>query len=352
MVDPALRTFALRAVLSLPRAVLRGLAGGGVVYVGGRTLDPRLQFLASQARRLPPLSSLTPLEARAGTVAAFGPLAGKVEAKVRIEALTVPGGEGPIAARAYRGADQDPGRTADGIRPLRRRRDRGSGHLRAFLLDPGGARPLPRAVGELPPGAGASLSRRPGGHARRLSLGARQCGAVWSAGRPGRGGRRFHGRQLRRGDRPGDEADWRAGPGPATSDLPRSGRGQREPLHDHLWRILPPAALGHGLVQGPLPAARRRAQRSQALAATGQGPCRPGSGGDRRGRVRTPARSGESYARGLGEAGVPVVYRCYDNLAHAFTAFIGVVPAADLACRQIADLARAATPHAAPHAEP
>jgi acetyl esterase/lipase len=51
---------------------------------------------------------------------------------------------------------------------------------------------------------------------------------------------------------------------------------------------------------------------------------------------------GESYARRLIEAGVPVVYRCYDHLAHAFTAFSGVVPAADLACREIAGLVRAA----------
>ena len=51
---------------------------------------------------------------------------------------------------------------------------------------------------------------------------------------------------------------------------------------------------------------------------------------------------GEAYARRLREAGVPVVYRCYDHLAHAFTAFTGVVPAADVACREIAGLVRAA----------
>src|SRR5439155_26614079 len=49
---------------------------------------------------------------------------------------------------------------------------------------------------------------------------------------------------------------------------------------------------------------------------------------------------GELYAKRLREAGVAVTYRCYDHLAHAFTAFTGVVPAADLACRQIATLVR------------
>ena len=50
---------------------------------------------------------------------------------------------------------------------------------------------------------------------------------------------------------------------------------------------------------------------------------------------------GEAYARRLNAAGVAVTYRCYDALAHAFTAFTGVVPAADGACREIADLTRA-----------
>ncbi|MET0273801.1 MAG: alpha/beta hydrolase, partial [Phenylobacterium sp.] len=49
---------------------------------------------------------------------------------------------------------------------------------------------------------------------------------------------------------------------------------------------------------------------------------------------------GEAYARRLREAGVPVAYRCYDALAHGFTAYTGAVPAADVACREIAGLVR------------
>jgi acetyl esterase len=51
---------------------------------------------------------------------------------------------------------------------------------------------------------------------------------------------------------------------------------------------------------------------------------------------------GEAYAKRLQAAGVPVTYRCYDSLAHGFTAFTGAVPAADAACREIARLVRAA----------
>ena len=49
---------------------------------------------------------------------------------------------------------------------------------------------------------------------------------------------------------------------------------------------------------------------------------------------------GEAYARRLRGAGVPVIYRCYDAMAHGFTAFTGVVPCADVACREIAGLVR------------
>jgi acetyl esterase/lipase len=45
---------------------------------------------------------------------------------------------------------------------------------------------------------------------------------------------------------------------------------------------------------------------------------------------------GEDYARRLEAAGVPVVFRCFESLAHAFTGFAGVVPAAARALAQIA----------------
>ena len=61
----------VRTLLSLPAPILRLMAGGGVVYKGGRTLDPRLQFLAVQARKGPAVESQTPEEARRGETAAI-----------------------------------------------------------------------------------------------------------------------------------------------------------------------------------------------------------------------------------------------------------------------------------------
>lgn len=51
---------------------------------------------------------------------------------------------------------------------------------------------------------------------------------------------------------------------------------------------------------------------------------------------------GRDYAEALKMAGVPVLYRCYDHLCHAFTAMSGAVPAAQTAIFEIiADLRRA-----------
>lgn len=51
---------------------------------------------------------------------------------------------------------------------------------------------------------------------------------------------------------------------------------------------------------------------------------------------------GAAYADRLKAADVPVAYRCYDTLAHAFTAMSGTVPAAKRACEEIAADVRAA----------
>jgi acetyl esterase len=50
MADPAVQKALLKLMLSLPTPVLRMMSGGGVVWQGGRTLDPRFQFLTAGGR--------------------------------------------------------------------------------------------------------------------------------------------------------------------------------------------------------------------------------------------------------------------------------------------------------------
>ena len=60
MPSPATQRMMVRTLLSLPTSMLRLMSGGGVVYQGGRTLDPRLQFLAARARNAAPMETLPP----------------------------------------------------------------------------------------------------------------------------------------------------------------------------------------------------------------------------------------------------------------------------------------------------
>jgi acetyl esterase/lipase len=108
MPDFALQRAALKGMLSLPRPLLRLVAGGGVVYQGGRTLDPRLQFMAHQARSAPGLETLTPPQARLAVAQRQQTLEGALEPGVALESLTLAAENGRIPARAYRPADQDP----------------------------------------------------------------------------------------------------------------------------------------------------------------------------------------------------------------------------------------------------
>lgn len=107
MASAAAQRLIARTLLSLPSPILRLMAGGGVVYRGGRTLDPRLQFLAVQARRRPAMETLTPEEARRGEAEGLGAVSGDLEPGVRWEAIGVPGAAGDIAARLYRPEGQD-----------------------------------------------------------------------------------------------------------------------------------------------------------------------------------------------------------------------------------------------------
>ncbi len=90
-----------RLVFGLPTGVVRMLAGPPVV-VDGKTLDPRIALMAKQAAKAPPMSAVTPDQARAGMQAGFALIDGKRRARVAVKDMSVPGGGGtPLPARLY-----------------------------------------------------------------------------------------------------------------------------------------------------------------------------------------------------------------------------------------------------------
>ena len=155
--------------------------------------------------------------------------------------------------------------------------------------------------------------------------------------------RRLHGRQLRRRRRPGAEARRRAAAGPAAADLSGASTwpARRASMTTYadafpLSRATMDWFMGHYMGPEDDPADPRLSPIRAA------GPVRPGAGDRRHRRLRSPARPGRGLraAPARGRA-CRSIYRCYDHLAHGFTAFTGVVPAADAACREIAGLVRA-----------
>ncbi len=108
MADPAIQKHLLRAVLALPRPVLRAASGGKAVYMGGRTLDPRFQFLIHAVRHYASTEGLSEDKARQARAQQLALVAGRREPGVRYEDIAVTGPRGGIPARVYRSAEQDP----------------------------------------------------------------------------------------------------------------------------------------------------------------------------------------------------------------------------------------------------
>lgn len=328
-------------ILSLPTPVLRLLSGGVATYREGRTLDPRLQFLAAGARRSRPMSTLTPEEARRASAAAFRATAEASPPGVRIEALTVPGGEGDRPARLYR-----PSRPLPEI-PILVFAHMGGGVIGDLDTTDGFCGRLAETL------RGPVLSvdyrlapehRFPAGYEDVLAAfrWARDNGGILGAppGRAAIGGDSMGGlfaaalaQEMRRTGEPGPDLQLLVYP---CVDL-ASETPSMTALADAfpLDRATMDWFVGHYLPPGGDPADPRNAPgRTEDL--SGLAPAVIATAG-----FDPLVDQGEAYARRLAAADVPVDYRRYDSLVHGFTAFGGVVPEARRACAEIAGLVAA-----------
>jgi acetyl esterase len=331
---------AAKAVFSLPIPLLRLLSGGGVVYANGRTLDPRLQFMAAQARAQARLISLTPEEARRSARAGFAPLAAPLPEGVDVETLMVPGADGERPARLYR-----PARGSED-RPVLVYAHMGGGVLGdldtcdAFcgLLTKAAGCPVLSVDYRLAP-----EHRFPAGYHDVLAAyrwardNADRLGAV--RGQAAIGGDSMGGnfaalvcQSLRREGEPQPLLQMLIYPAVDLADDSPSMRDSQFafPLDAATMAWF----MGHYLNPEDAPADPRLSPAREADL-SGLAPAIVVTAG-----FDPLHDQGEAYARRLHAAGVPVDYRCYDSLAHAFTSFTGVVPAAAAACAEIADLTR------------
>jgi acetyl esterase len=337
--DAAQKTI-LKLILSLPSPILRAMSGGGVVYKGGRTLDPRFQFFAHAAKTLPPMSTLSPAEAVAGSARGLAAVQGPLEPGVRTESLSVDGPNGPIPCRAYRPERQD------GAAPLIVYAHMGGGvigdletcHAFCSIL----ARICRTAVisvdyrlapdHKFPAGLEDVLAAYRWARDNAARFGAAPVPPAIGGDSMGGNFSAIVAQEMARKGEPQPAVQILIYPAvdvasetPSMTTYADAYPLTRETMDWFMGHYMGPDADPADPRLSPDKTADLSGLAPAVIATAGFDPLND---------------QGEGYAKRLKAAGVPVSYRCYDSLAHGFTAFTGAIPAADAACREIAGLVR------------
>lgn len=92
----------VRTLLSMPSSWLVAASGGKPVTIEGRTLDPRLQFLAAMARRQPGLETMSAADARKAAGAGLAMLDGEAAHDIDVANIEIPAEGHTIKARTYK----------------------------------------------------------------------------------------------------------------------------------------------------------------------------------------------------------------------------------------------------------
>ena len=338
MADPALQRLFLETVLSLPNPILRAASGGGVVWRGGRTLDPKLQFLSKTWRRPGQLSDMAPDDVRIGWSTMVRALGARMPKAVKTETVLLDGPGGVITTRLYRPENQDMNApmmvflhdgggvagdldTSDGLCAELAEVGRCAVLAPAYRLAPEHRFPagLDDALATYR-WAEANASRY-GGHG--AAIGGQSMGAAFATAIC---------RILR------DEGEEQpvlqlmvcplldaASDAQSLETYADAWPLSREGLRWVLSHYIGPEDDPTDPRVSPFRAADLKGLAPAIIVTAGFDPL---------------VDQGELYARKLRAAGVPVVYRCYERLTHAFPNFAGVVPAADVANCEIAGLVR------------
>jgi len=342
MADPAVQKALLKALLSLPTPVLRMLSGGGVVYQGGRTLDPRFQFLAASAKRMPAMSSLSPEDARAGSASGLAAMTGALEPGVRVENLTIDGQGGPLRLRAYRPAEQDP------LAPLMVYAHFGGGVIGDLETSDVFCGILARIARtavlsvdyrlapehRFPAGLDDTLAAYRWGRDNAGRFGAPESQAAIGGDSMGGNFAAIVAQEMKRAGEPQPALQLLIYPAVDVASETQSMTTyadayplSRETMAWFMSHYIGPDADPADPRLSPIKSDDLSGLAPAVVVTAGFDPL---------------TDQGECYAKRLQDAGVPVVYRCYDSLAHGFTAFTGAIPPADTACREIAGFVRQA----------
>jgi acetyl esterase/lipase len=308
-----------------------------VVWRGGRTLDPRLQYLAETAKTEPPLAGLAPADARAAYAKALALLAGRPTREVKAETLTVTGAAGPLDARLYRPARQDLSRPvilfavggvldtldqAEAFCGLLARTTKAPVLAVACRLAP--EHRFPAGIDDLQAAYAWLLDNTPrfGAPQSHVAVAGAGLGANLAA---------VLCLRLKRAkaDQPALQlllyplTDW-ASETPSMTDYADLWPLPRTLVDSFAGQVMGPDVGPADPDLSPLRAPDLSGLAPAIVVTAGFDPL---------------TDQGEAYALRLRRQGVPLTYRRYDGLAHGFIGYAGAVPAAQAACEDIARLA-------------
>jgi len=342
MADIKVQKFILKTLLSLPTPILRAMSGGAVDYRAARTLDPRFQFLAHGAKRMPSMTTLSPTAARAASTTGLALMSGRREPGVRCEDLSMEGPGGLLPLRLYRPERQDPTlplivfahfgggvigdlETCDAFCSILAKDVRTAVLSVDYRLAP--EHKFPAGLDDVLAAYrwGRDNAGRFGTAPDRAVIGGDSMGGNFAAVIP---------HELRRLGEAQPDLQLLIYPAVdvASETASMTVFGDSYPLSRDVMEWF----MAHYMSADTDPTDLRLSP-IKAESFAGLAPAVIATAG-----FDPLVDQGGAYAKVLREAGVCVTYRCYDSLAHGFTAFTGALPGADAACREIAALVQKA----------
>jgi acetyl esterase len=331
----------LSLVLKLPDAVLRAMSGGKPIVRDGRTLDARFQFIGAAATRNPLPSPLVPEVARNGVDLLTQLFGGSAEPGVNWHDISIPADGRNIPARVYRPSGQRPeapvmvfyhfgGGVVGNI---------GTCHVFCTIMAKIVGCPVISVEYRLAPehqwpaGLDDAIDAFIWARNNAAQFGAPQ--GVAAAGGDSMGGNftAVLSQELKRRDLEQPILQLLIYPATDMTDVSGSMEScadayplTKETMEWFMANYLPVGTNANDLRISPAQSTNLSGLATAIVVTAGHDPLRD---------------QGMAYADLLAKAGVSVQSRCYDTLAHGFTAYTGGVPAADLACREIANMTKA-----------
>lgn len=325
----------VRALLALPNPMLLAMSGGKPLQIDGRELDVATQFLAAQGAKAPSLTTLDPVAGREATRTGLALLDGARDPHIDVRDMTIKGADGPLDARLYTPKNATgplPGivffhfggcvigdlDTCDTFCTMMSEVAECVVLSVAYRLAP--EHKFPAAVDDAMAAFQYACDNSTAlGMNHRIAVGGDSAGGYLSA---------VVAQETLRRDietpsaqlliYPVTDMEWQGGSWDSCKDV--------YPLTQEVMQWFIETYMNSDAEKSDLRASPLRATDLEdvapAIVIT--------SGFD------VLRDQGIAYAEKLKEAGVKVTYRCYDRLAHGFTAMTGAVPAAKRACEEIA----------------